>query len=68
MLPVTSSHALSVPTNEFEGSDQLTDNMIKSLEKNNPSLVHTENSGYCQLYTGKACAKYIKNNYVYFSD
>ena len=53
---------------EAGGSDQLTDTMIKSLEKNNPSLVPNENSGYCQQYTGKVCAKYIKNNYIYISE
>ena len=50
------------------GSDELTDNMIKSMEKNNPSLVPNENSGYCQQYTGTVCAKYIKNNYIYISE
>ena len=71
------------PTNiEFEGrspemeeeamnkdkSNQLTDNMIKKLEKNIPSLVPNEQSGYCQQYHGSVCKDYIGDNYIYISE
>ncbi len=49
-------------------SNQLTDNMIKKLEKNNPSLVPNEQNGYCQQYHGTVCAEYIGSNYIYISE
>ena len=50
------------------GSNKLTDNMIKNLEKNNPSLVPNEQSGYCQQYHGTVCSEYIGSNYIYISE
>ena len=47
---------------------QLSDTMIKKLEKNNPSLVPNEQSGYCQQYHGSVCKEYIGDNYVYISE
>ena len=49
-------------------SNQLTDTMIKKLEKNNPSLVPNEQSGYCQQYHGTVCSQYIGSNYIYISE
>ena len=51
-----------------KSTNQLTDTMIKKLEKNNPSLVPNEQSGYCQQYHGTVCSEYIGSNYIYISE
>ena len=65
--PEMEEEAMIAMNKEKAAKNQLTDTMIKKLEKNNPSLVPNEASGYCQQYHGSVCKEYIGSNYIYIS-
>jgi len=48
--------------------NQLSDSLLKNLEKGNPNLKPNENSGFCQKYAGNVCAKYIGDNFIFVSE
>ena len=66
--PEMEEEAMKAMKSDAANNNKLTDNMIKKLEKNNPSLVPNEQSGFCQQYHGSVCSKYIGNNYIYISE
>ena len=66
--PEMEEEAMKSMNSDSVSENKLTDNMIKKLEKNNPSLIPNEQSGFCQQYHGTVCSKYIGSNYIYISE
>jgi len=65
--PEMEEEAMKAMNSDSRTNNKLSENMIKNLEKNNPSLVPDEQNGYCQQYHGNVCSKYIGSNYIYIS-